>query len=181
MPTPYVNLLARSWVTGDSISFEDWLAAIRNPLAIAEGASGAPRIVVPTALSTAEMDTGLVLKPDGTGGLVFGSAFTGLRNSNGSGNSSISGMSAGVWEFAGWAQHTSPSYRTSFSGVITQNGGGRIEQIESTLDGASVTLAGDLTTNSFALPGTGMTVDFSGGTLSTSGANRSWLRASRVG
>lgn len=49
-----------------------WVTKLRdNPIAIAEGAPGAPRVVVPTALSTAETSTAKVLMPDGAGGLQW--------------------------------------------------------------------------------------------------------------
>jgi hypothetical protein len=42
-----------------------------NAIAIAEGAVGAPRVVVPTAISTAETNTQKTLVPDGAGGVAW--------------------------------------------------------------------------------------------------------------
>lgn len=71
MPSSWYPFVVPDYVIGKPISFEEWRGAIENPKAIAEGASGAPRVVVPTALSTAETNTNLVLSPNGSGGLVF--------------------------------------------------------------------------------------------------------------
>lgn len=71
MPTPYYAFTVSDYVIGKPISFEEWRSAIQNPLAIAEGASGAPRIVVPTALSTAETNTAKRLRPNGLGGVEW--------------------------------------------------------------------------------------------------------------
>ena len=66
-----------------------------NPIAIAEGAVGAPRVVVPTALSTAEIDTTKVLSPDGSGGVVW-QAGVPLVNKNGTATGGASPDSAEV-------------------------------------------------------------------------------------
>lgn len=42
-----------------------------NAIAIAEGAVGAPRVVVPTAISTAETNTQKTLRPNGSGGVTW--------------------------------------------------------------------------------------------------------------
>ena len=54
-----------------------------NPIAIAEGAVGAPRVVVPTALSTAETDPSKVLGANGSGGLSFRNAASPVSQLNG--------------------------------------------------------------------------------------------------
>jgi hypothetical protein len=83
--TAYAPLTSSGFVTGSPVSFEDLRAIIDNPTAIAEGASGAPRVVVPTALSTASTDTSKVLSPDGSGGLalVNVTSFTHITNASG--------------------------------------------------------------------------------------------------
>ena len=77
-----------------------------NPIAIAEGAVGAPRVVVPTALSTAESDTAKVLRPNGSGGVEWISggniAYKSARVTtfpNSSGSLALSAFTSGVWKF----------------------------------------------------------------------------------
>lgn len=67
--TAYVPLTSSAYVTGTPVSFEDFRAVIDNPTAIAEGASGAPRVAIPAAISTPETDTQKTLVPDGVGGV----------------------------------------------------------------------------------------------------------------
>ena len=58
------------------ISFEMMRALAENPQAIAEGASGAPRVAIAvggkTAIATENLDPTQVLRPDGNGGVAFG-------------------------------------------------------------------------------------------------------------
>ena len=58
------------------ISFEMMRSLAENPQAIAEGASGAPRVAIAvggkTAIATGNLDPTKVLRPDGNGSVVFG-------------------------------------------------------------------------------------------------------------
>lgn len=47
------------------------LAIFENFAAMAAGAAGAPRVSIPGAVATTEKDTGLVLRPDGAGGVTW--------------------------------------------------------------------------------------------------------------
>jgi hypothetical protein len=77
-----------------------------NAIAIAEGAVGAPRVVVPTALSTAETNTAKVLRPNGSGGVEWISggniAYKSSRVTtfpNSSGSLALTAFTSGVWKF----------------------------------------------------------------------------------
>jgi hypothetical protein len=76
------------------ITFEHGRAYYNNPIAIAEGAPGAPRIAIDvdgkTAIATDETDEDRVLRPDGLGGVQWGpggqlnaptARFTGMQTS----------------------------------------------------------------------------------------------------
>lgn len=83
--TTYYSFTIADYVVGKPISFEEIRGVIENPIAIAEGAAGAPRVVVPTALSTAETNTSKILRPDGSGGVAWSSGISGGIQLTGSG------------------------------------------------------------------------------------------------
>lgn len=83
--TTYYSFTIADYVVGKPISFEEFRGVIENPIAIAEGAVGAPRVVVPTALSTAETNTSKILRPDGSGGVAWSSGISGGIQLTGSG------------------------------------------------------------------------------------------------
>jgi hypothetical protein len=71
MPSSYTPLDYTDFVVGKPITFEEFQAVIENPTAIAEGATGAPRVVIPGAVSTTETNTTKALRPDGSGGVQW--------------------------------------------------------------------------------------------------------------
>jgi len=130
---------------------------------------------------TQETDTTLVLKPDGSGGVEWAAAFDTKYDENNSGDSSVTGLSAGLWEFSGYVQLGSPLDKATFSGLV-KVASSRIEHVEGVArtGAGAVTVIGDITTTSFNLVA-GATLTYGSGTLSTNSASRSWLRATRVG
>lgn len=113
MPSPWYPFVVSDYVIGKVISFEEWRGAIENPKAIAEGAVGAPRVVVPTALSTAETDTAKRLHPNGSGGVqwVSPSGSFGLIQSGGSMT-----IDTGAWAVHYFSQNGSGDATGLFSG-----------------------------------------------------------------
>ena len=65
------NTVDNTKSAGDPILAEEWNNLVDDIAAMAEGSSGAPSIVVPTALSTTETDALKVLAPDGSGGVEW--------------------------------------------------------------------------------------------------------------
>jgi len=87
----------------DSPTTQSLMTRLRdNPLAIAEGDATAPRVVVPTALSTAESDVNKVLRPNGTGGVAWQSLASGAvaahAQAGGGGTLDSSTLTLGVGE-----------------------------------------------------------------------------------
>jgi hypothetical protein len=58
---------------GDPVTAENWNGLVGNFQALADAEPGAPRLLVPGALRTAETDATKVLTPDGAGGVRWGS------------------------------------------------------------------------------------------------------------
>ena len=80
-----------------------------NPIAIAEGAPGAPRVVVPTALSTSETNTLKRLAPNGSGGVMWADggslAPVSIRTSDLAGGTSIGvSLVAGTYAVKGFVE-----------------------------------------------------------------------------
>jgi hypothetical protein len=76
--TDWTEIVAVSeFVIKAPITFEHARAWYNNPKAIAEGAPSAPRVAIDvdgqTAIETDETDTAKVLRPDGAGGIEWGS------------------------------------------------------------------------------------------------------------
>lgn len=118
--TAYVPLTPSSFIAGTPVPFETFRAVIDNPTAIAEGASGAPRVQIPGAVATSETDTTKVLKPDGSGGTVWGAPFSTLwSNTIASGSVVLPSISSGLWEFSGFAEDSGGGGTSAvFSGLL---------------------------------------------------------------
>jgi hypothetical protein len=106
-----------------------------NPIAIAEGAVGAPRVVVPTALSTAETDISKELRPNGSGGVQWVSSLTPCGNSADSSSATSAvwlplGPEGGTYIFSGHAYGTS---------------GGSIKTVAGSCTGVVVSAVGSIT------------------------------------
>lgn len=98
------------------ITFEMMRALAENPLAIAEGAAGAPRIAIDvggqTAIATDETDVDLRLAPDGAGGVEWvdavdsGSADFADTNASGTSMTEVVGsaLTHGLWRIDAHAE-----------------------------------------------------------------------------
>lgn len=142
-----------------------------NPIAISEGASGAPRIVVPGALSTTETDTTKVLTPNGAGGTTWSNFNLDPKYNYGAGGETSLNVfltSGNLWEFAGRVFAPASQYDASFHGVFSRLYGTFIEVTSCTVN----------TTNACTLL-SGVNVTFF--STDPNGENRlEWVGASNV-
>ena len=73
---PWTNVPTKN--PGDPVTAENWNGLVGNFAGMAEGGSGAPRVAIPEAVTTAEIDPAKTLRPDGAGGVAWGPAGAGL-------------------------------------------------------------------------------------------------------
>ena len=107
-----------------------------NAIALAEGAVGAPRVVVPTALSTAEMNTAKFIRANGSGGVDFAIPVLPAGESTGSSSATpvvwlALGAEGGTYLFSGHAYGTS---------------GGSVKTVAGSCTGRVVSAVGSITT-----------------------------------
>ncbi len=90
---------------GDPVTAENWNGLVGNFAALADGEPGAPRLVIPGTVQTAEVDPQAVLHADGADGVRW--ARTSLETRTGTGR--LAGVAAGIWIVHGiMAYHPPP-------------------------------------------------------------------------
>ena len=73
---PWTNVPTKN--PGDPVTAENWNGLLGNFAGMAEGGPDAPRLRLPQAARTDELDSGKVLRPDGAGNVVWGPAGDGV-------------------------------------------------------------------------------------------------------
>ena len=116
------NTVGNTKSAGDPILAEEWNNLVDDISAMAEGASGAPRIVAPTALSTTETDAMKVLVPDGSGGVEWQSRGMVYATYDGAdAQITLTITATGTWVVTGGMGGTDEDFIMSIWGVVENN------------------------------------------------------------